>query len=87
MVFQVPFDVERLRELHKRLGTREGCPVAISSDGKRVSVADPSREATVWDVETGHELLRISTPSCSRIQAVRFSPNGEHAFWPTMRRA
>jgi WD40 repeat protein/serine/threonine protein kinase len=49
--------------------------VAFSRDGRRIVSGSADRTARVWDVATGHELLRIQHNDC--VRAVELSPDGK----------
>ena len=52
--------------------------VAISPDGKRVATGE-SREARVWDVESGKVVQRHVNRGT--VHAVQFSPDGKQLAW------
>ncbi len=74
----------RLEEINSRALPRKG--IAFSPDGGRIATAmlseskdaDPQMTGTVtlWDVNNGREMLRLSCPWGSVSDAIEFSPDG-----------
>jgi WD40 repeat protein len=50
--------------------------VACSPDGRRVATADRLGQIKLWDLDSGQEVLTLSSPGREHVLGVAFSPDG-----------